>query len=39
MSPKLLDITKLAPEERDVNIVTEAEALRALVFVFISLNW
>ncbi|KAG6878249.1 hypothetical protein C0993_010021 [Termitomyces sp. T159_Od127] len=31
MSPKLIDITKLVPEERDVDIVTEAEALRALL--------
>ncbi|KAG6833803.1 hypothetical protein H0H87_011737 [Tephrocybe sp. NHM501043] len=31
MSPELLDITKLAPEERDIDIVTEIEALRALL--------
>ncbi|GLB33535.1 putative conserved mid region of cactin containing protein [Lyophyllum shimeji] len=31
MSPPLLDITKLPPEERDIDIVTEAEALRALL--------
>ncbi|KAG6880421.1 hypothetical protein C0992_000023 [Termitomyces sp. T32_za158] len=31
MSPKLIDITKLVPEERDVDIVTEVEALRALL--------
>ncbi|KAG6903346.1 hypothetical protein C0995_013099 [Termitomyces sp. Mi166 len=31
MSPELIDITKLAPEERDIDIVTEAEALRVLL--------
>ncbi|KAF5387837.1 hypothetical protein D9615_000148 [Tricholomella constricta] len=31
MSPVLLDITTLPPEERDIDIVTEAEALRALL--------
>ncbi|KAG5646460.1 hypothetical protein DXG03_003510 [Asterophora parasitica] len=31
MSPVLLDITKLLPEERDIDIVTEVEALRALM--------
>ena len=36
MSPELIDITKLAPEERDVSIVTEAEALRVLVRSSIS---
>ncbi|KAG6832896.1 hypothetical protein H0H92_004780 [Tricholoma furcatifolium] len=31
MSPKLLDITKLPLEERNIDIVTEVEALRALL--------
>lgn len=31
MSPTLLDITKLPPEERDIDILTEKEVLRALV--------
>jgi hypothetical protein len=31
MSPPLVDITKLLPEERDIDILTEKEALRALV--------
>ncbi|KAF8076113.1 mid region of cactin-domain-containing protein [Lyophyllum atratum] len=31
MSPVLLDITKLPPEERDIDIVTDVEALRALL--------
>ncbi|KIY45883.1 hypothetical protein FISHEDRAFT_60737 [Fistulina hepatica ATCC 64428] len=31
MSPPLLDITKLTPEERQVDIVTELEDLRALM--------
>ncbi|KAG6838006.1 hypothetical protein H0H93_008400 [Arthromyces matolae] len=31
MSPQLLDITKLPAEERDIDIVTETEALRALL--------
>ncbi|RDB23213.1 Cactin [Hypsizygus marmoreus] len=31
MSPSLLDITKLAPEERDIDIVTEAEDWQTLL--------
>lgn len=31
MSPPLLDITKLPPEERQIDILTAAEDLRALV--------
>ncbi|KAG6841312.1 hypothetical protein C0991_012311 [Blastosporella zonata] len=31
MSPELLDITKLALEEREIDIITEIEALRALL--------
>lgn len=31
MSPSLINITKLRPEERDIDIVTEEDELRALV--------
>ncbi|KAF8845733.1 hypothetical protein BDN67DRAFT_1006997 [Paxillus ammoniavirescens] len=31
MSPPLIDITKLRPEERDIDIVTERDELRALL--------
>lgn len=34
MSPPLLDITKLPPEERQIDIFTEAEDLRTLVRCF-----
>lgn len=34
MSPVLLDITKLPPEEREIDIFTEAEDRRTLVSVF-----
>ena len=34
MSPALLDITKLPYEERQIDIVTEMEDLRALVRIF-----
>lgn len=34
MSPVLLDITKLPPEEREIDIFTEAEDRRTLVRAF-----
>lgn len=37
MSPALIDITRLAPEERQIDIITEEEDRRALVRVFFSL--
>lgn len=34
MSPVLLDITKLSPEDREIDILTEGEDHRTLVGVF-----